>query len=89
MYMSYVCASFLVHFSATLRQMGIDELFQFMQVSTIDPPLSYLYCLLALELYSNHLLCSLKYHDAYHTQNMPTDDWDDREIEILLVVHSY
>ena len=21
---------------------------------------------------------------SYHTQNMPTDDWDDREIEILL-----
>ena len=29
-------------------------------------------------------LYTLKYHDAYHTQNMPTDDWDDREIEILL-----
>ena len=29
----YVCASFLVHFSSTLRQMGFDELFQFMQVS--------------------------------------------------------
>jgi hypothetical protein len=43
----YVCASFLVHFSAELQQMGFDELFQFMQ-------------------------------------NMPTDDWTDREIEILL-----
>ncbi|KAL3778992.1 hypothetical protein ACHAW5_005758 [Stephanodiscus triporus] len=43
----YVCASFLVHFSPTLRQMGFDELFQFMQ-------------------------------------NMPTDDWGDREVEILL-----
>jgi hypothetical protein len=31
----YVCASFLVHFSATLRQMGFDELFQFMQVRMI------------------------------------------------------
>ena len=30
----YVCASFLVHFSSTLRQMGFDQLFQFMQVST-------------------------------------------------------
>jgi hypothetical protein len=28
----YVCASFLVHFSPTLKQMGFDELFQFMQV---------------------------------------------------------
>jgi hypothetical protein len=28
----YVCASFLVHFSPVLRQMGFDELFQFMQV---------------------------------------------------------
>jgi len=27
----YVCASFLVHFSAELQQMGFDELFQFMQ----------------------------------------------------------
>ncbi|KAL7555139.1 hypothetical protein ACHAWF_018774 [Thalassiosira exigua] len=43
----YVCASFLVHFSNELQQMGFDELFQFMQ-------------------------------------NMPTDDWGDREIEILL-----
>lgn len=43
----YVCASFLVHYSAELQQMGFDELFQFMQ-------------------------------------NMPTDDWTDREIEILL-----
>ena len=43
----YVCASFLVHFSGELQQMGFDELFQFMQ-------------------------------------NMPTDDWGDREIEILL-----
>ena len=43
----YVCASFLVHFSAELQQMGFDELFQFMQ-------------------------------------NMPTDDWGDRECEILL-----
>jgi len=43
----YVCASFLVHFSNDLQQMGFDELFQFMQ-------------------------------------NMPTDDWGDREIEILL-----
>lgn len=31
----YVCASFLVHFSNDLQQMGFDELFQFMQVS--DP----------------------------------------------------
>jgi hypothetical protein len=29
----YVCASFLVHFSNDLQQMGFDELFQFMQVS--------------------------------------------------------
>lgn len=29
----YVCASFLVHFSSDLQQMGFDELFQFMQVS--------------------------------------------------------
>ena len=29
----YVCASFLVHFSSELQQMGFDELFQFMQVS--------------------------------------------------------
>jgi len=43
----YVCASFLVHFSSELQQMGFDELFQFMQ-------------------------------------NMPTDDWGDREIEVLL-----
>mmetsp|Transcript_29602 Transcript_29602/g.54349 ORF Transcript_29602/g.54349 Transcript_29602/m.54349 type:complete len:246 (-) Transcript_29602:1521-2258(-) len=43
----YVCASFLVHFSSELQQMGFDELFQFMQ-------------------------------------NMPTHDWGDREIEILL-----
>lgn len=43
----YVCASFLVHFSAELQLMSFDELFQFMQ-------------------------------------NMPTDDWGDREIEILL-----
>eukprot|EP00986_Skeletonema_menzelii_P015992 scaffold13247_cov154-Skeletonema_menzelii.AAC.7 len=43
----YVCASFLVHYSAELQQMGFDDLFQFMQ-------------------------------------NMPTDDWTDREIEILL-----
>lgn len=43
----YVCASFLVHFSADLQQMGFDDLFQFMQ-------------------------------------NMPTHDWGDREIEILL-----
>ena len=43
----YVCASFLVHFSGELQQMGFDELFQFMQ-------------------------------------NMPTGDWGDREIEILL-----
>ncbi|KAL9179512.1 hypothetical protein ACHAXT_008802 [Thalassiosira profunda] len=43
----YVCASFLVHFSGDLQQMGFDELFQFMQ-------------------------------------NMPTDDWGDREIEVLL-----
>lgn len=43
----YVCASFLVHFSFELQQMGFDELFQFMQ-------------------------------------NMPTEDWTDREIEILL-----
>ena len=43
----YVCASFLVHFSNELQQMGFDELFQFMQ-------------------------------------NMPTDDWGDREVEILL-----
>ena len=28
----YVCASFLVHFSGELQQMGFDELFQFMQV---------------------------------------------------------
>jgi len=28
----YVCASFLVHFSSELQQMGFDELFQFMQV---------------------------------------------------------
>jgi hypothetical protein len=28
----YVCASFLVHFSNELQQMGFDELFQFMQV---------------------------------------------------------
>lgn len=31
----YVCASFLVHFSHDLQQMGFDDLFQFMQVS--DP----------------------------------------------------
>eukprot|EP00804_Cyclotella_cryptica_P028734 CCRYP_008240-RA/>CCRYP_008240-RA protein AED:0.04 eAED:0.04 QI:215/1/1/1/0.5/0.33/3/1633/491 len=43
----YVCASFLVHFSNELQQMGFDELFQFMQ-------------------------------------NMPTQNWGDREIEILL-----
>ncbi|KAL7527211.1 hypothetical protein ACHAXR_001850, partial [Thalassiosira sp. AJA248-18] len=43
----YVCASFLVHFSNELQQMGFDELFQFMQ-------------------------------------NMPTDDWGDREVEVLL-----
>mmetsp|Transcript_11370 Transcript_11370/g.24160 ORF Transcript_11370/g.24160 Transcript_11370/m.24160 type:complete len:522 (-) Transcript_11370:49-1614(-) len=43
----YVCASFLVHFSGELQQMGFDELFQFMQ-------------------------------------NIPTDDWGDREVEILL-----
>ncbi|KAL3775579.1 hypothetical protein ACHAWO_003759 [Cyclotella atomus] len=43
----YVCASFLVHFSGELQEMGFDELFQFMQ-------------------------------------NMPTQDWGDREIEILL-----
>lgn len=43
----YVCASFLVHFSGELQQMGFDELFGFMQ-------------------------------------NMPTDDWTDREIEVLL-----
>lgn len=43
----YVCASFLVHFSSELQEMGFDELFQFMQ-------------------------------------NMPTQDWGDREIEILL-----
>jgi hypothetical protein len=43
----YVCASFLVHFSNELQEMGFDELFQFMQ-------------------------------------NMPTGDWGDREIEILL-----
>jgi hypothetical protein len=30
----YVCASFLVHFSNELQQMGFDELFQFMQVSS-------------------------------------------------------
>ena len=29
----YACASFLVHFSADLQQMGFDDLFQFMQVS--------------------------------------------------------
>ena len=28
----YVCASFLVHFSSELQEMGFDELFQFMQV---------------------------------------------------------
>ena len=31
----YVCASFLVHFSSELQQMGFDELFQFMQVRQI------------------------------------------------------
>ena len=31
----YVCASFLVHFSNELQQMGFDELFQFMQVSAL------------------------------------------------------
>ena len=31
----YVCASFLVHFSGELQQMGFDDLFQFMQVSCV------------------------------------------------------
>lgn len=45
----YVCASFLVHFSATLRQMGFDDLFQFMQVSTHEWPITFL-CIFCLSL---------------------------------------
>jgi hypothetical protein len=79
----YVCASFLVHFSPTLKQMGFDELFQFMQVRLVfffafSPAdfVSAMYEKSNTSLYFIHALVT--------SQNMPTDDWGDREVEILL-----
>ena len=68
----YVCAAFLCQFSSQLQGKSFDELFGFMQVSVT-------FC---------HRLGSDLWQELTHCvlapQAMPTSDWGDTEVEMLL-----